>query len=61
MDARSIHHDPTVHNDPGVFDPSRFPVSLKYKKNKNLILRFKDHKINCWNKHYRQSQNHTAS
>ncbi|BAT77746.1 hypothetical protein LR48_Vigan09g026100 [Vigna angularis] len=26
VDARSIHHDPTVHNDPGVFDPSRFPA-----------------------------------
>ncbi|WVZ21144.1 hypothetical protein V8G54_008466 [Vigna mungo] len=29
VDARSIHHDPTVHNDPGVFDPSRFPAESK--------------------------------
>lgn len=28
IDARSIHHDPTVHKDPDVFNPSRFPVSL---------------------------------
>ncbi|MCI06203.1 abscisic acid 8'-hydroxylase [Trifolium medium] len=28
IDARSIHHDPTIHSDPDVFNPSRFPVSL---------------------------------
>ena len=28
IDARSIHHDPTLQNDPDVFNPSRFPVSL---------------------------------
>ncbi|KAL9312945.1 hypothetical protein ACSQ67_018397 [Phaseolus vulgaris] len=29
IDARSIHHDPTLHNDPGVFNPSRFPAESK--------------------------------
>ncbi|XP_027902059.1 abscisic acid 8'-hydroxylase 3 [Vigna unguiculata] len=29
VDARSIHHDPTVHNDPDVFNPSRFPEESK--------------------------------
>jgi len=28
IDARSIHHDPTIHTDPDLFNPSRFPVSL---------------------------------
>ncbi|KAH1244318.1 Abscisic acid 8'-hydroxylase 2 [Glycine max] len=29
IDARSIHHDPTLQNDPDVFNPSRFPVESK--------------------------------
>ncbi|KAG4391889.1 hypothetical protein AAZX31_04G029600 [Glycine max] len=29
IDARSIHHDPTVHKDPDVFNPSRFPAESK--------------------------------
>ncbi|CAJ1973285.1 unnamed protein product [Sphenostylis stenocarpa] len=29
IDAKSIHHDPTVHNDPGVFNPSRFHAESK--------------------------------
>ncbi|XP_029127863.1 abscisic acid 8'-hydroxylase 4 isoform X2 [Cajanus cajan] len=29
IDARSIHHDPTVYSDPNVFNPSRFPAESK--------------------------------
>ncbi|TKY75174.1 Abscisic acid 8'-hydroxylase 4 [Spatholobus suberectus] len=29
IDARSIHHDPIVHNDPDAFNPSRFPAESK--------------------------------
>jgi cytochrome P450 family 26 subfamily A len=29
IDARSIHHDPTIHSDPNVFNPSRFPSESK--------------------------------
>ncbi|XP_027356049.1 abscisic acid 8'-hydroxylase 2 [Abrus precatorius] len=29
IDARSIHHDPTVYIDPNVFNPSRFPAESK--------------------------------
>ncbi|XP_004501123.1 abscisic acid 8'-hydroxylase 4 [Cicer arietinum] len=29
IDARSIHHDPTIHSDPDVFNPSRFPSESK--------------------------------
>ncbi|GAU34952.1 hypothetical protein TSUD_312830 [Trifolium subterraneum] len=29
IDARSIHHDPTIHRDPDVFNPSRFPSESK--------------------------------
>lgn len=29
IDARSIHHDPTIHNDPDLFNPSRFPSESK--------------------------------
>lgn len=38
IDARSIHHDPTLQNDPDVFNPSRFPVSLSFNLDPLITL-----------------------
>jgi len=52
IDARSIHHDPTLHNDPGVFNPSRFPVSLHlyFDNHKYTSCDLIDLNINIYNK-----------